>query len=80
MSFRTGRRYSRRRGKLTKARIYLNRGAKAQSKQRAALNRKVNWLAKVNKPELRVIYRNWSHTFTNSTLASNYANYHVKVL
>ena len=73
MPFRYSRKHYRRSRKLTKANIYANRGAKAQSKQIAALNRKVNYLAKVNKPELRIIYRNWSNTFTNSTLSSNFA-------
>lgn len=69
------RKYSRRnykRSKLSKVNIYTNRGAKAQSKQIAALSRKVNILAKANRPEIRILYRNWSHTFSNGSLAANY--------
>ena len=61
MPFRRYRRYYRRNRKLTKASILTNRGAKAQSKQIAALNRKVNYLAKANRPEVLIKFINGSH-------------------
>ena len=58
--------------KLTKANIYLNRSARAQSKQIATLSRKVNYLAKNNKPEVLIKFVNFTHQFTNSALNTNF--------
>ena len=69
------RRYSRARRarKLTTARIYANRSARSQSRQIARINRRLNYVAKITRPEVRIMWINWGHTFTNSTLAANYS-------
>ena len=58
-------------------RILLNRSAKSQSKQIYALNRRVNYLSKANKPELRTLIRNYDKTFTNASLSSNFGAYAI---
>ena len=73
-----GRRYRkhyRRNRKLTKAYIYGNRSARAQSKQIATLNRKVNYIAKAHKPETRTMWREIENTFTNSSFSGNYMHW-----
>ena len=72
MPFRKYARRNYKRSKLTKSNIYLNRGAKAQSKQIAALNRKINYLAKTNRPEVLTKFVNYELTFTNGTFNENY--------
>ena len=67
---RYNKRYYRRNRRLTKSSILANRSAKAQSKQIAALSRKVNIIAKANKPEFRSIWIKYNHEFTNSSLKS----------
>ena len=62
----------RRKRRLTKSSILANRSAKAQSRQIASLNRKVNILTKANRPEILSLWRTFQRTFTNSALASNY--------
>ena len=57
---------------LSKVNIAANRSARAQSRQLMALSRKVNYLAKVNKPEIRVKFTNFNFTLTNSSLATNF--------
>ena len=70
--YRRGRKYHRRNRKLSKAYIYGNRSAKAQSKQIAALSRKINYVAKQNRPETRTMWREVQQTFTNSTFSGNF--------
>ena len=72
MPFRKSSRRNYKRSKLTKSNILANRSAKSQSKQIAALSRKVNILAKANKPEFRSIWIKYNHEFTNSSLNSNW--------
>lgn len=65
-------RYNRRNRRLAKSNILTNRSAKAQSKQIAALSRKVNVLAKASKPEIRNIWVKYNHDFTNSSLNQSF--------
>lgn len=74
MVYRKRRTYKRNR-KLTKAYIYGNRSARAQSKQIAKLNSKINYLTKQNKPEILTRWVSLDRTFTNAALASNYEVY-----
>lgn len=60
------------RRRLTKASIYANKSARAQSRQIARLNSKVNYLTRQNRPEILTLWRTFSRTFTNASLASNY--------
>lgn len=46
------------RGKLTKGKIFGNKSAKSQAKQIYALNKKVNYIQKTTKPELKIHTRN----------------------
>lgn len=69
------RKYIKHSRRLTKSNILANRSAKAQSKQIAALSRKVNILTKANRPEVLTRYVNYERTFTNASLASNYEVY-----
>lgn len=73
VSFRRYRKSSGRYRKLTKASIYGNRSARAQSRQIARINTKLNRYIRQNRPEIRTIFRNYSHEFTNSALNSNYS-------
>ena len=75
VSFRRSRKGYRRGRKLTKASIYANRSARAQSRQIARLNSKVNYLTKQNRPEILTKYWTYTRTFTNASLASNYEIY-----
>nr|WGN90622.1 capsid protein [Banfec virus 1] len=73
-----GKRYNRRRyrrnRKLTKANIYLNKSARSQAKQINALNRKISYIAKRDRPETKVLYKPpVGSVFSNSTLADTYA-------
>ena len=74
-----GRRYRKRYSKhyrtLSKVNIAANRNARAQSKQIAALNRKVNYIARSNKSEIRTKFSAVTHQFTNSSLATNYYSF-----
>ena len=72
MSFRRSRRYSKRKRVLSKVNIAANRSARSQSKQIAALSRKVNYLAKANRPEIRIKFTNFGTSLTNSSLATNF--------
>lgn len=73
--FRRYRKNYRRNRKLTKATIYGNRSARAQSRQIARLNSKVNYLTKQNQPEIYTKYWTYARTFTNASFASNYEIY-----
>lgn len=73
VSFRRSRKGYRRNRKLSKANIYGNRSAKSQSRQIAAINSKLNRYIKQNRPEIRTIFRTYSHEFNNSALNSNYS-------
>lgn len=75
MSFRR-RKYTKRSRRLSKSYILTNRSAKAQSRQIASLNRKVNILTKQNRPEIMTRWVALTRTFTNSSLASNYDIYY----
>ena len=70
--FRRYRKTNRRNRKLTKANIYGNRSARAQSRQIARINSKVNYLTKINRPEILTLWKTYERTFTNATLSSNY--------
>lgn len=65
-------RYSKSRRVLSKVNIAANRNAKQQSKQIAALSRKLNYITKQNKPEIRIKFVNFTETLTNSALAQNF--------
>lgn len=58
-SFRRTRRFNRKRSyarrKLSKTNIYLNRGARSQATQIAALNRKINAISRRDRPETQII-------------------------
>lgn len=69
--YRKNRKY-RKYNKLTKSSIYSNRSAKAQSKQIARINSKVNYIQRSLKPEILVGYLMNSHTFTNSSISLNW--------
>lgn len=73
--FRRYRKTYRRNRKLSKANIYANRSARAQSRQIAKLNSRVNYLAKQNRPEIYTKYWTYTRTFTNASLSSNYEIY-----
>lgn len=75
--FRRGFRYNRRnykRGyKLSTRNIYSNRGAKSQASQIAALNRKINKIARKDKPEYKVVnVAPFAKSFTSQTLSGTY--------
>lgn len=70
--FRRNRRYRKSNNKLTKSNIYANRSARAQSRQIAKLNSKVNYIRKSLKPEILVGYLMNNHTFTNSSISLNW--------
>lgn len=65
-------RYSKSRRVLSKVNIAANRSARAQSKQIATLSRKLNYIAKQNRPEIRIKFANFSETLMNSALAQNF--------
>lgn len=65
-------RYTKSRRVLSKVNIAANRSAKQQSKQIAALSRRVNYIAKQNRPEIRIKFVNFTETLTNSALAQNF--------
>lgn len=59
--------------KLSKANIYLNKSSRAQATQIAALNRKINVIARRDKPETKInISQPKSITLNSSSLASSY--------
>lgn len=70
--YRRSKRYSKSKRVLSKVNVAANRSARAQSKQIAALTRRVNYIAKVNKPEVRIKFVNFNYLLTNSALASNF--------
>ena len=70
--FRRYRKGYRRNRKLTKANIYGNRSARAQSRQIARINSRLNYISKINRPEVLTLWRTYERTFSNSTLAQNY--------
>ncbi|UPW41441.1 capsid protein [Dipodfec virus UA23Rod_5718] len=61
-----------RRGRLTTARIYGNRSARAQSYQIAKINRTLHTYMKRNRPEIRVMFRTVDKTFTNNMFSNNF--------
>lgn len=74
--YRRGRRYNRRGRKLSKANIYGNRSARSQAGQIAALNRKINYISRRDRPEVKTLVRSPnSFTFTSATLDNTYSIY-----
>lgn len=70
-----GRKYYRRRTLSTRS-IYNRRSAKSQANQIYALNKKVNAIARANRPETHILTNGpISKQFTNSALASTYESY-----
>ena len=70
--FRNYKKSNRRNRKLSKAYIYANRGAKAQSRQIAKLNSKVNRLSRLTKPEVLCRIYKVSYTFKNDTFSNTW--------
>lgn len=69
-------RYSRRNRKLTKANIYGNRSARSQAGQIAALNRKINYISKRDRPEIKTLIKNpQEFEMTSDLFTSTYATY-----
>ena len=58
--------------KLTTSKILANKSARAQSFQIARINRRISYLAKANRPEVRCIAREFENTFSNDTFSSNF--------
>lgn len=70
---RYGRTYRKRYSKLSKANIYGNRSARSQAGQIAALNRKVNKIAKRDKPEYKIVNTSpYAKSFTSQALSNTY--------
>lgn len=72
-SYRNNRRYNRKARKLSNKYIYLNRSAKSQATQIAALRNKVNRAYNACRPEIKVKYNQaTSFTFDSQTLLNTY--------
>lgn len=72
-NYKSRKRYNRKRAVLSKKSIYGNRGARAQSNQIAALNRKINYIAKRDKPELKIVNSSvYNKKFTSKLLSDVY--------
>lgn len=70
---RFGRRYYKRNRRLSKANIYGNRSARSQAGQIAALNRKINNVAKRTKPEYHIVNSSsYAKSFTSGAFSSTY--------
>lgn len=67
--YRRYRKYRRYNRKLTYRNIYMNRSAKSQATQIAALKKKVNKVFKATKPETKVIIESTANQFTMSSAA-----------
>ena len=66
------RRSNRRSRTLSKVNIAGNRSARAQSRQIAALSRKVNILSRTTRPETLIKFVNFNAAFTNGALSENF--------
>ena len=69
---RSYKRYHRRYRKLTKASIYGNRSARAQSRQIARINSRVNHISRSLRPDVRTAYFTYEHVFSNSAANANW--------
>lgn len=69
--FRRYRKNYRRNRKLTKTNIYLNRSARAQSKQINALNQKIKAVYKATRPETLTRVYSFHNIFTNSSMGDS---------
>lgn len=71
------RRYKRSRKTLSKRNVYLNRSAKSQAVQIAALNRRVTRITRSIRPEVKVFYgsNKWTFNMDNSEWSRSFVSY-----
>lgn len=80
--YRKKRNYARKRKTLSKGNVYRNRNSYSQARQIVALNRKINQISKLNRPEIRQKLFQASKTFnqldSNSTQADTYLGFQIQ--